>query len=112
MTTPAPGFPPELETAIRAALAEHRLHPLANGRCTCGEPLEVPERADELAAHQAAVVMEVIAQHTTTEWGRSRPVSFKRTRRYVSPTSHRPASVEWDETLVARLVLPWQEVKA
>jgi len=105
MTTPAP-FPPAMETAIAQALADHRYDGTRNW-CICRVKVGY-----DLIAHQAAVVMETIAQHATTEWGRERPTNFRGGRRYVSPTAHRPASVEWDETLVARLVLPWQEVKA
>lgn len=115
MTATAP-FPPALETAITEALALHnRLgfdRTVNQSVCDgCGARI-IGGLSRALAAHQWEVLSEVIAQHTTTEWGRERPTNFRGGRRYVSPTAHRPASVEWDETLVARLVLPWQEVKA
>ncbi|PSS42929.1 hypothetical protein C6401_15340 [Arthrobacter woluwensis] len=126
MTAPAPGFPPELETAITEALAEHSewrnwagpntpLH----AACECGETIAEAGAFEPaaFAAHQAAVVMEVIARHTTTEWG----VRWHGCGSDVDETGSEFVSREFaaqgadygfSDTTVARLVLPWQEVKA
>ncbi|SEC89653.1 hypothetical protein [Arthrobacter woluwensis] len=124
MTTPAP-FPPELETAITDALERHQsvvaaLRYAATYRCTgckedSGSPLRTTAKA-WLRNHQAAVVMETIAQHTTTEWGVRWEGSSD-----VDMTGHESTSREFVrqgadhgfvDVAVARLVLPWQELKA
>ncbi|MEZ2373088.1 hypothetical protein [Arthrobacter sp. RCC_34] len=124
MTTPAPGFPPELEAAVTEALAEHGPTGLAGGSGYSFDAKTHMCRCDrrwisesEYAVHLAAVVMETIAQHTTTEWGVSwadktdepsgrcassdDAADLAQAMRNVAPA-----------VVVSRLVLPWQEVKA
>lgn len=115
MTAPTPGFPPELETAIAEALAEHRLTGLAGGfgysfdakthMCRCDRRW-ISE--SEYADHLAAVVMETIAQHTTTEWG----VDYLDGSYDVHEDQQMAEDFAGGGTVVSRLVLPWQEVEA
>lgn len=127
MTAPVPGFPPELETAITKALAGHRLTGLAGGfgysfdakthMCRCDRRW-ISE--SEYAVHLAAVVVEVVAQHTTTEWGaaiegydhpcHAGSVTEAEARYMVKAAEAVPDGRKLHPT--ARLVLPWQEVKA
>jgi len=127
-------FPPELETAITAALVKHREQldqtACSEYECSCGfepEPVETELwRGQEIGivaedwfeAHQAAVVKEVIAQHTTTEWGvRSEHhvgdyTSPARSEEHADGMLRGYASYGARADKFARLVLPWQEVKA
>lgn len=121
---PTPGFPPALETAIAEALLGHQWANMGLGQsntCECGSPLDLKTYSTEdcwnaFCSHQAAVVMEVYAQHTTTEWGVRWEGSSD-----VDMTGHEATSREFVsqgadhgfvDVAVARLVLPWQEVKA
>ena len=115
MTTPAP-FPPALETAITEALAEHGDSSIDYAYCRCGYELDGgPLNAHrDLAAHQAAVVMETIAQLTTTEWGVADHADNKlRTCESREDAIGLAGLFALTPVIaVARLVLPWQEVKA
>lgn len=127
MTAPTPGFPPELETAITEALEQHQsvvaaLRHAATYRCAgckedSGSPIRTTAKA-WLRKHQAAVVMEVIAQHTTTEWGvRSEHhigdyTSPARSEEHADGMLRGYAKYGAQSQKFARLVLPWQEVKA
>ena len=136
MTTPDP-FPPALQTAITEALAEHREQldqtACSEYECSCGfEPEPVETRIwrgkeigivdeDWFAAHQVAVVKEVIAQQgrqqitvapagAIPEWAVLQPdlkVAEDQAARLTAAT-------DWQQQYVVhtRLVFPWQEVKA
>jgi|GEM_PF-2517471 len=121
-TTPAP-FPPVLGTAITEALNKHQPSRGIDGgiSCwTCGElTAQMPGGYGHSAVHQWAVISEVIAQHTTTEWGvdyRDGSVDFFDSRDaaddYMPTMIGGEASREDLPLLVSRQVLPWQEVKA
>ena len=125
MATTIPGFPPNLETAIIGVLTDHSTWASVpdtpsepqHSECDCGMTIAVGGQfAPPLfAAHQAALVLEVIAQHTTTERAISyqgdptpHPVAGeKRALKYQAES----AAAGLRDMILARMVLPWRAVK-
>ncbi|WP_144627581.1 hypothetical protein [Arthrobacter woluwensis] len=116
MTAPTPGFPPELETAITEALVKHRMNPRTETtlhiNCTCGKRLYTANHA----VHQWAVIAEIIAQHTTTEWGYALPSFspgfYARSESVEQVMEVQRLNPDIEVQIAFRPTFPWQEVKA